>query len=99
MNDIRIGLIGCGGIAQKHMNEYLGAHGGHVYAVCDIDEARRRAAGEKCGVPAERQFADWRELLACRGHLHAEQSARADGARRRGRGKAVLRREAARHLL
>ena len=31
MNDIRIGLIGCGGIAQKHMNEYLGAHGGHVY--------------------------------------------------------------------
>lgn len=67
MNDIRIGLIGCGGIAQKHMNEYLGAHGGHVYAVCDIDEARRRAAGEKCGVPAERQFADWRELLACPG--------------------------------
>lgn len=37
--DFRIGLIGCGGIAEWHLKAYRKA-GYHVVALCDIDRAR-----------------------------------------------------------
>ncbi len=64
MNDnIRIGLIGCGGIAQGHINMYLKATGAHVAAVCDIDEAAMNRSAERCGVPENMRFKDYRELI------------------------------------
>jgi predicted dehydrogenase len=61
---IRLGLIGCGFFAQNHLNAWkdLEAEGVDLVAVCDIDEAKARAAAEKFGVPnwytdAETMFA------------------------------------------
>ena len=48
---IAVGLIGCGFFAQNHLNAWkdLAAEGIDLVAVCDIDEAKARAAGEKFG--------------------------------------------------
>jgi len=61
---IRLGLIGCGFFAQNHLNAWkdLEAEGVDLVAVCDVDEAKARAAAEKFGVPywytdAETMFA------------------------------------------
>ncbi len=66
MKDFRIGVIGCGGIANgRHLPELSTAKGAVIHALCDIDPARLAAAGEKYGVPAERRFTDWHVLIAC----------------------------------
>lgn len=61
---IRLGLIGCGFFAQNHLAAWkdLAPEGVDVVAVCDIDEAKAKAAAEKFGVPhwytdAETMFA------------------------------------------
>ncbi|WP_373505455.1 Gfo/Idh/MocA family protein [Aestuariivirga sp.] len=48
---IRVGLIGCGFYAQNHLNSWrdLASEGAQLVAVCDRDEAKARAAGEKFG--------------------------------------------------
>ena len=61
--DIRIGLIGCGGISGRHLPELDASRGACVNALCDIDPARLNAAGDKYHVPLERRFTDWRELV------------------------------------
>lgn len=50
---IRLGLIGCGFFAQNHLAAWkdLEPEGVDLFAVCDIDEAKARAAAEKFGVP------------------------------------------------
>jgi UDP-N-acetyl-2-amino-2-deoxyglucuronate dehydrogenase len=47
----RIGLIGCGRISQYHFDAIEKVEGLQVAAVCDVDESRARAAGQKLGVP------------------------------------------------
>lgn len=51
---IRLGLIGCGFFAQNHLHAWkdLEAEGVDLVAVCDIDQAKAKAAAEKFGVPA-----------------------------------------------
>lgn len=64
MNDIiRVGLIGCGGIAGKHLSELNAATGCVIYALCDINPDRLKAAGEKYNVPEERRFSDFHDLI------------------------------------
>ena len=48
---IAVGLIGCGFFAQNHLHAWndLAAEGVDLVAVCDIDESKARAAGEKFG--------------------------------------------------
>ena len=50
---IRVGLIGCGFYAQNHLNSWrdLAPDGAVLAAVCDVDPAKARAAGEAFGVP------------------------------------------------
>lgn len=60
---IRVGLIGCGGIANKHLNELSNGKGCEIYALCDINEDRLRIDGEKYNVPIERRFKDYHELI------------------------------------
>lgn len=64
-DEIRVGLIGCGGIAQGHIAQYQSCTGGHVAAVCDVKPDALARAGEKCGVPEALRFADYHDLLAC----------------------------------
>ncbi|MEW9835071.1 Gfo/Idh/MocA family protein [Mesorhizobium marinum] len=49
---IRIGVIGCGFYAQNHLNAWrdLAADGAVLAAVCDLDPAKARSAGEMFGV-------------------------------------------------
>lgn len=65
MSKIKVGMIGCGGIAnQKHFpalkaNEDLN----EVSAFCDIIEERALKAAEEFGTPGAKVYTDYRELL------------------------------------
>jgi D-apiose dehydrogenase len=50
---IRIGVIGCGFYAQNHLNAWrdLAPFGAALTAVCDVDPAKAKAAGETFGLP------------------------------------------------
>ncbi|MDD4889546.1 MAG: Gfo/Idh/MocA family oxidoreductase [Phycisphaerae bacterium] len=60
-NPVRVGVIGCGGIGNIHMDK-LQAVGAKLVAVCDIDPAPLRAAAKQYTVA--NAFTDYRELLA-----------------------------------
>lgn len=49
--NFRIAIVGCGRISQFHLEAISKVDGLTLAAVCDIDESRARAAGEKAGVP------------------------------------------------
>src|SRR5687768_1807918 len=49
--DFRVGVVGCGRISQFHLEAIAKVEGLTMAAVCDIDEARAKVAGEKAGVP------------------------------------------------
>ena len=61
--DMRIGLIGCGGISGRHLPELASAHGAVIWALCDIDTEKLNRAGDRYGVPPERRYTDYRQLI------------------------------------
>jgi predicted dehydrogenase len=66
MAKVKIGIIGCGGIAnQKHMPS-LSKLGDlcEIVAFCDIIEERAVKAAKQYGVPDAKVFVDYHELLA-----------------------------------
>ena len=64
MDKVRIGIIGCGGIAnQKHMPALKKLPDVEMVAFCDIVEERAQAAAEKFGVEGAKVFTDYKELL------------------------------------
>ena len=52
MDRTALGVIGCGFFAQNHLHAWtdLGSKGVEIVAVCDVDEAKARAAADKFGV-------------------------------------------------
>jgi predicted dehydrogenase len=52
MERTALGVIGCGFFAQNHLHAWtdLASQGVEVVAVCDVDEAKARAAADKFGV-------------------------------------------------
>lgn len=60
-NKIRIGVIGTGSISGVHLNAYKNNPNVEIYALCDINEERVKAAAEKYGVT--RIFTDMHEML------------------------------------
>ena len=100
---MRVGLVGTGGISNRHMNAYL-AHPErvHLVAVCDIVESRAREYAQKAGV--ESIYLDYDEMLQeadidavdiCTSHdLHAPQAVAAAAV-----GKHVLVEKAMAHTL
>jgi predicted dehydrogenase len=69
VNELRIGLLGCGRIVQRvHLDVLAGMRWSRLVAVADPDPQARAAALAR--VPDAAAHADWRELLA-RGDLHA----------------------------
>lgn len=65
MNQIRIGLIGAGNIANWHLPGIEAAEGGTLTALCDIDENRLNLAGDQYGIPENRRFTNYQELISC----------------------------------
>lgn len=65
MSDIlRIGIIGCGGIANgKHMPALKKQKDVHMVAFCDIIEERAVKAAKDYGTPDAKTYTDYKELL------------------------------------
>ena len=62
---LKIGLIGCGGIANgKHMPSLSALPEVEMVAFCDIIVERAQAAAEKYGTPDAKVYEDYHELLA-----------------------------------
>lgn len=57
---MRVGLIGCGGIAPAHLASYRQDGRAAVVAVADVDEARAQALAGQAGAAA---YTDYREML------------------------------------
>lgn len=52
MSDIRVGIVGTGGFANWHAEQYAEIDGVELAACCDIDAARAEAFGDKHGFRA-----------------------------------------------
>ncbi len=62
MSSLRIGVIGCGSIAQKrHLPEYAANPRAAIGAVCDSVPGRAQEAADRFGAPLA--FMDYREVL------------------------------------
>ncbi len=59
--EFRVALAGCGRISRSHFDAIARVDGLRVTAVCDIVEARARAAGDQLGVP---WFTAYEQMLA-----------------------------------
>lgn len=64
MDKVRIGLIGTGGICNgAHIPGYLACDCCEITAICDINPAALKKTGDRLGLPVERRFSDYREML------------------------------------
>ena len=61
MSKIKVGIIGTGSISHLHIQGYLKNPDVELYALCDINEERVKAAGEKYKV--SRIYTDMNEML------------------------------------
>ncbi len=62
---IKIGIIGCGGIANgKHMPSLKKVKDCEMVAFCDIVPERAEKAAKQYGAPGAKVYTDYRELLA-----------------------------------
>ncbi|NGZ76850.1 Gfo/Idh/MocA family protein [Saccharibacillus alkalitolerans] len=62
MENVHIGLIGCGSISDAHLQAYASNPQVKLAAVCDLNSERARQTAEKYGIPGV--YGDYRELLA-----------------------------------
>ena len=62
--EVRIGIIGCGGIANgKHLPALKVTEGVKMVAFCDVIVERAEKAAEEYGAPGAKVYEDYRELL------------------------------------
>ncbi len=59
--NLKVAVIGCGGISQYHLDGYKNIDGVEIYALCDINEKNLKSKGETYGV--ERLYTDYNEML------------------------------------
>jgi len=66
MKKLKIGIVGCGGIANmKHFPVFKDLHElCELVAFCDIIEERAVISAKEYGIPAAKVFADYHELVA-----------------------------------
>jgi predicted dehydrogenase len=82
MNKLRVGFIGAGRISDLHAIEYMQNPRAELFAVCDSDLKTAQTRATAWGVPSDRVFTDYRDLLALKEidlveiltphHLHLE---------------------------
>lgn len=63
MKELRIGIIGTGGIVDRHMTVWSKIPGTKVVAGCDIDPRRLEQWGERYHIPEADRYANFRDLL------------------------------------
>ncbi|SDW88810.1 Gfo/Idh/MocA family protein [Paenibacillus sp. CF384] len=64
MKEIKIGIIGLGGMANVHMEYMAKIEGVSVTAVCDSNADAVERAGAKLGIPAEKQYTSYEAIIA-----------------------------------
>lgn len=65
MNRIRVGILGCGQIAQIMHLPYLNDSGlFEIYALSDVSKELIQKVGYKYGVPQERQYVNYDDMLS-----------------------------------
>lgn len=68
MAGIKVGSVGLGGISGGvHIPGIRASRDLELYALCDIDENRLKQRSAEYGIPEERCFTDYRDLIACPG--------------------------------
>ena len=64
MRTVKVGIIGCGGIANgKHMPSLKKVPGCEMVAFCDIVKERAEKAAKEFGTPDAKVYTDYKELL------------------------------------
>ena len=64
MKKVRIGVIGCGGIANgKHLPAHKHNPDSEMVAFCDIIVERAEKAAKEYGIPGAKVYKDYKELL------------------------------------
>ncbi|MBE5786201.1 MAG: Gfo/Idh/MocA family oxidoreductase [Clostridiales bacterium] len=64
MSRLRIGIIGCGGIAGgKHLPSLKALNRADIVAFCDLIEERAQKAAKEYGTPDAKVYTDYKELL------------------------------------
>src|SRR5438045_154076 len=84
MTRLKIGVIGCGAIAQVWHLPHLREHWPEfeIRALCDLSQGLLAAVGDEYGVPPERRYSDYGEMvksdveavIVCPSASHAEPS-------------------------
>ncbi|NLM76781.1 MAG: Gfo/Idh/MocA family oxidoreductase [Ruminococcaceae bacterium] len=65
MEKIRVGLVGCGGIANgAHLPPMQAADGAVVTALCDLDPQRLHTTADKYKIAGSYRFLDYHDLVA-----------------------------------
>lgn len=64
MDKLRVAFIGTGRISDLHALAYLDDERADIVAICDRSIELAQMRGRKWGVPAQRIYADYREMLA-----------------------------------
>jgi predicted dehydrogenase len=64
MEKLRVGFIGAGRISDLHAVEYLNNPRAELFAVCDISREIASMRATAWGIPQERVFTDYHDLLA-----------------------------------
>lgn len=59
----RVAIIGCGGIAQTHLNAYKAIPEVEIVAGVDIKPDRLDVMAQTWGIPRKALFTDWKEML------------------------------------
>ena len=62
MGVIRVGIVGCGRIAELHAMGYRGREDARICAVCDVNKGHAEKAARAWGV--EKIYTDYQRLLA-----------------------------------
>jgi len=63
MDEIKVAVVGTGGIANHHMHVYSKIEGIQVVAVCDIVKERVIQFAERWGVPKKNAFTSYNKML------------------------------------
>ncbi|WP_067621735.1 Gfo/Idh/MocA family protein [Alicyclobacillus acidiphilus] len=60
---IRMGVVGLGGISNVHIQGILRSVDAELVAICDTNAQLLQATGDKYGIPAQRRFSEFAELI------------------------------------
>ena len=63
MKKLRIAMIGCGNIANDHLNAYKKVPEAEIVAACDIDASRMKKTCDIFGIPEKHRYTSVEEML------------------------------------